>query len=100
MAYFRIDAVADTGHNAAAFKPLDGRSAVGKNINKRRIAAELYGKKAAEDKAKAEAAAAERAKDEPKRRSAKGEGRDGKGGKPFDPTQKWFVDLLKDIGQA
>ena len=44
-------------------------------------AAELYGKKAAEDKAKAEAAAAERAKDEPKRRSAKGEGRDGKGGK-------------------
>ena len=23
-----------------------------------------------------------------------------KGGKPFDPTQKWFVDLLKDIGQA
>ena len=44
-------------------------------------AAELYGKKAAEDKAKAEAAAAERVKDEPKRRSAKGEGRDGKGGK-------------------
>lgn len=23
-----------------------------------------------------------------------------KGGKPFDPTQKWFVDLLKDTGQA
>ncbi len=43
-------------------------------------AAELYGKKAAEDKAKAEAAAAERAKEEPKRRAPRGEARDGKGG--------------------
>ena len=23
-----------------------------------------------------------------------------KGGKPFDTTQKWFTDLIKDIGQA
>lgn len=65
-------------------------------------AAELYGKKAAEDKAKAEAAAAERAKDEPKRRSAKGEGRDGKGGKRTftkRPSRKPVDDAPKAEGE-